>query len=326
MYCQKALLPAFCLLSSAALLLSPYVQATHSEVNIEQLSPSDSSRSSFFERQPHPFAVNWHWQDIYGQALSVNSEFAQDTVEHSLLDSYKVSFSLTYPIKAIHAFLSPRLEYAIQRINYYSDDHEPKITDLKSAFATTDESRTSQLFWQAYNQYQDDAFYHLKISPCVHPEHVERPCVRPNYSQLFYENRGHLKDIARQLSSQQPLLRAVKDAQHWVYRIPNKSEQQGNFLPPVSVLQSNVADSDEKALLLAALVSQLVPKYSLHLLYPSASVGSVSPVWLIIDSKSGVEGQKITLNNGQFTIISGSKSALDEMISSATKMTNESLY
>jgi hypothetical protein len=298
------------------------------------LPSSDSetfiSNLSFIDDVAHgknnSFSIDWQWKDNQGKDLQLHSFFSANSVQHSLLDSYKVSFSLNYPIKAIHTYLSPRLEFAIQRINHYTPKNESKIASLKSAFTDKEDTSTSLLFWQAYNQYQDDAFYHLKISPCIHPDDADLPCVRPNYSQLFYEYRAYLKDVATQLANKQSLTAAVKNAQDWVYTIPNRAEQLSSFFPPISVLQSNEADSDEKALLLATLVSQLAPKYQLYMLYPSSSIGSVSPVWLTIESKSGIEGKKVIINSNQYTVISGSKSELEKMISSNTEMTSESLY
>ncbi|WP_249185379.1 hypothetical protein [Moritella sp. 5] len=272
------------------------------------------------------FSINWQWTDSKGKSLKIKSFFDTDIVETSLLDSYKLSFSLSYPIKAIHTYLTPRLEFAIDRINFYTPDDQKKIKDIQYAFTNKDESNASQLFWQAYNQYQNDAFYHLKITPCVHPDDEDLPCVRPNYSQLFYEYRAYLKDIATQLANQQSVDSAVKNAQYWVYAIPDREEHKNSFFSPISVLKSNEADSDEKALLLAALISQLAPEYELFMLYPSDSIGSVSPVWLTIDSKSGVKGQQIIINQNQYTVILGSKVKLDKILSSDTELISESLY
>lgn len=278
------------------------------------------------DREINSFSINWQWTDTQGNHLKVNSFFDTDVVKTSLQDSYKLSFSLSHPIKAIHTYLTPRLEFAIERINFYTPDDQNKITDIKYAFTNKDQSNASQLFWQAYNQYQNDAFYHLKITPCVHPDDKELPCVRPNYSQLFYEYRAYLKDIASQLAKQQSFVSAVKDARHWVYAIPDREEHDDSFFSPISVLKTNEADSDEKALLLASLISQLAPEYELFMLYPSSSIGSVSPVWLTIDSKSGLEGQQIMINHNQYTVISGSKIKLDKMLSSNTELISESLY
>lgn len=276
--------------------------------------------------ETNSFSINWQWTDKEGNNLKIKSFFDTDIVETSLLDSYKLSFSLSNPIKAIHTYLTPRLEFAIERINFYTPDDQHKITDIRYAFTNSSESNASQLFWQAYNQYQNDAFYHLKITPCVHPENKELPCVRPNYSQLFYEYRAYLKDVATQLAKQQSFVTAVNNARNWVYAIPDREEHDDSFFSPISVLKTNEADSDEKVLLLASLISQLAPEYQLFMLYPSNSIGSVSPVWLTIDSKSGVEGQQIMINDNQYTVISGSKIKLDKLLSSNTELISESLY
>jgi len=292
----------------------------------ERNNLASSSLISLPNSETNSFSINWQWTDKEGKNLKIKSFFDTDIVETSLLDSYKLSFSLSYPIKAIHTYLTPRLEFAIERINFYTPDEQDKITNIKYAFTNKDESNSSQLFWQAYNQYQNDAFYHLKITPCVHPDDEDLPCVRPNYSQLFYEYRAYLKDIAAQLAKQQSFTTAVKNAQHWVYAIPDRKEHDDSFFSPISVLKTNEADSDEKVLLLATLISQLAPEYELFMLYPSDSIGSVSPVWLTIDSRSGVEGQKIIINQNQYTVISGSKIKLDKILSSNTKLISESLY
>jgi len=308
------------------ILLSVPVMASLSGDTDERNNLSSAKIINLPNNETNSFSINWQWTNNEGKNLKVKSFFDTAIVETSLLDSYKLSFSLSYPIKAIHTYLTPRLEFAIERINFYTPNDQEKITDIKYAFTNKDESHASQLFWQAYNQYQNDAFYHLKITPCVHPDDAELPCVRPNYSQLFYEYRAYLKDIATQLGKQQSFTTAIKNAQHWVYAIPDREEHDDSFFSPISVLKTNEADSDEKVLLLATLISQLAPEYELFMLYPSDSVGSVSPVWLTIDSKSGAEGQKIIINKNQYTVISGSKIKLDKMLSSNTELISESLY
>lgn len=312
--------------TSIMMLLSVPVMASLSDDSDERNNRSSFNLINLPNSETNSFSINWQWTDQEGKNLKVKSFFDTEIVETSLLDSYKLSFSLRYPIKAIHTYLMPRLEFAIERINFYTPDDQEKITDIKHAFANKNESNASQLFWQAYHQYQNDAFYHLKITPCVHPENKDLPCVRPNYSQLFYEYRSYLKDIATQLAKQQSFTTAVKNAQQWVYSIPDREERDDSFFSPISVLKTNEADSDEKVLLLAALISQLAPKYELFILYPSDSIGSVFPVWLTIDSKSGVAGQKIMINQNQYTVISGSNIKLAKMLSSKTSLISESLY
>jgi len=312
--------------TSIMIFLSVPVMASLSGDTDERNNLSSSPLINLPNNEINSFSINWQWTDSKGKSLKIKSFFDTDIVETSLLDSYKLSFSLSYPIKAIHTYLTPRLEFAIDRINFYTPNDQEKIKDIQYAFTNKDKSNASQLFWQAYNQYQNDAFYHLKITPCVHPDDEDLPCVRPNYSQLFYEYRAYLKDIATQLANQQSVNSAVKNAQHWVYAIPDREEHKNSFFSPISVLKSNEADSDEKALLLATLISQLAPEYELFMLYPSDSIGSVSPVWLTIDSKSGVKGQQIIINQNQYTVILGSKVKLDKILSSDTELISESLY
>lgn len=332
LWSKKSILRSICNSLAIALTCSSSIINNVQAAELEQNHITPEHTLSLSDRlkkdKATSFYIDREWQNQQGNHLHLYSFFSTHSVENSLLDSYKVSYSLNHPIRAIHTYLSPRLEFAIKRINYYSADEADKIVNLKSAFINKDESNSSQLFWQAYNQYQDDAFYHLKISPCVHPDNDELPCVRPNYSQLFYEYKPYVKTIANQLltKSQKSQVSAIKNAQEWVYTIPNRTEEQGHFFPPISVLKSNEADSDEKALLLATLVSQVAPQYKLYMLYPSASIGSVSPVWLTIDSRSGIKGKQITINSNQYTVLSGSDNQLEKMLSLQTEMTSESLY
>jgi len=302
---------------------------------LENINP-DTRPTRLIDRLPpeqtSSFYINSKWKNQQGNSLHLHSFFNTDSVAASVLDSYKVSYSINYPIKAIHTYLTPRLEFAINRINYYTADKAELITDLKTAFVNRDDTNSSQLFWQAYNQYQDDAFYHLRISPCVHPDSIDLPCVRPNYSQLFYEYKPYVKTIASQLYltstsiQQHNPIDAIENAREWVQIMPDRDEVQDHFAPPISILKSNAADSDEKALLLATLVSQVAPQYKLFMVYPTSSIGSVSPVWLTIDSKSGMKGKQITINSNQYTVISGSDNQLEKMLSTNTHMTSESLY
>jgi hypothetical protein len=108
------------------------------------------SNLSFIDDVAHgknnSFSVDWQWKDNQGKDLQLHSFFSANAVQQSLLDSYKVSFSLNYPIKAIHTYLSPRLEFAIQRINHYTPKNESKIASLKSAFTDKEDTSTSLLF------------------------------------------------------------------------------------------------------------------------------------------------------------------------------------
>jgi len=87
--------------------------------------------------ETNSFSINWQWTDKEGNNLKIKSFFDTDIVETSLLDSYKLSFSLSNPIKAIHTYLTPRLEFAIERINFYTPDDQHKITDIRYAFTNS---------------------------------------------------------------------------------------------------------------------------------------------------------------------------------------------
>ncbi len=129
--------------------------------------------------------MSWQWQSTDGQRkhfqLTTDDQvMAASRHEMSLLEA-----SLTNPLETLYAYISPRLYNSINLINQSSPETATKFRNLEQAFTLRDNSMESLLFWQAYQQYQEDAFYQMRVIPCVHPANRKLPCVRPDYSQLF---------------------------------------------------------------------------------------------------------------------------------------------
>ncbi|MFL9598760.1 hypothetical protein ACKC4W_22340, partial [Aeromonas veronii] len=80
-----------------------------------------------------------------------------------------------------------------------------------------------------------------------------------------------LQPLARQFA-QSDTAKTVALLQEWLDSIPSPNEQVDHFAPPLQALQQNRADSDEKALLMAALLAELLPDYALSIIYPDISV------------------------------------------------------
>ncbi|XEI32260.1 hypothetical protein NMD14_16160 [Aeromonas veronii] len=269
--------------------------------------------------------MSWQWQSTDGQRkhfqLTTNDQvMAASRHEMSLLQA-----SLTNPLETLYAYISPRLYSSINLINQSSPETATKFRNLEQAFTLRDNSMESLLFWQAYQQYQEDAFYQMRVVPCVHPANRKLPCVRPDYSQLFYHFKGQLKPLAQQFVAKD-LATSVSLLQEWLNAIPTQPEQLDHFAPPLQALQDNKADSDEKALLMASLLAELAPQYVLSIIYPDISIGSVSPAWLAITADSGVPGDVVVINNQRHVLLTGSPLLAQQMTMAKIPLISESLY
>lgn len=269
--------------------------------------------------------MSWQWQSTDGQRkhfqLTTDDQvMAASRHEMSLLEA-----SLTNPLETLYAYISPRLYNSINLINQSSPETATKFRNLEQAFTLRDNSMESLLFWQAYQQYQEDAFYQMRVVPCVHPANRKLPCVRPDYSQLFYHFKGQLKPLAQQFATKD-LATSVILLQEWLNAIPTQPEQLDHFAPPLQALQDNKADSDEKALLMASLLAELAPQYVLSIIYPDISIGSVSPAWLAITADSGVPGDVVVINNQRHVLLTGSSLLAQQMTMAKIPLISESLY
>ena len=269
--------------------------------------------------------MSWQWQSTDGQRkhfqLTTDDQvMAASRHEMSLLEA-----SLTNPLETLYAYISPRLYNSINLINQSSPETATKFRNLEQAFTLRDNSMESLLFWQAYQQYQEDAFYQMRVIPCVHPANRKLPCVRPDYSQLFYHFKGQLKPLAQQFAAKD-LATSVSLLQEWLNAIPTQPEQLDHFAPPLQALQDNKADSDEKALLMASLLAELAPQYVLSIIYPDISIGSVSPAWLAITADSGVPGDVEVINNQRHVLLTGSSLLAQQMTMAKIPLISESLY
>lgn len=269
--------------------------------------------------------MSWQWQSSDGQRkhfhLTTDDQvMAASRHEMSLLDA-----SLTNPLETLYAYISPRLYHSLNLINQSSPETATKFRNLEQAFTLRDNSMESLLFWQAYQQYQEDAFYQMRVVPCVHPANRKLPCVRPDYSQLFYHFKDQLKPLAQQFAAKD-LATSVSLLQEWLNAIPTQPEQLEHFAPPLQALQDNKADSDEKALLMASLLAELAPQYVLSIIYPDISIGSVSPAWLAITADSGVPGDVVVINNQRHVLLTGSSLLAQQMTMAKIPLISESLY
>ncbi|MPW31681.1 hypothetical protein F9L16_22145 [Agarivorans sp. B2Z047] len=272
------------------------------------------------------FYGEWQWSDTQGQYQQLKLHFSEDLIHQSEVETFRLSYSLTYPSQAISAYLSPRLEHAVAMINQYVDDPETRLDDILQALRSDSDSPSSKMLWDAYEQYTHDAFRHLGLLPCLHPQGAQYPCVRPNYSQLFYQNRDRVNPIIEHFTQQGDLNRSLAEAQAWLLTIPSKQENNYSFTSPVDVLKDNRADSDERALLLALVLSELAPNYPLYMVYPADSVGSASPAWLTIDASSGIEGPTIIIGDSAHTLVSGSSELIKEMLLAEVQLISDALY
>ncbi|MGL5525433.1 MAG: hypothetical protein ACRDCY_16895 [Aeromonas veronii] len=269
--------------------------------------------------------MSWQWQSTDGQRKHFQLTTDDQVMAASRHEMSLLKASLTNPLETLYAYISPRLYNSINLINQSSPETATKFRNLEQAFTLRDDSMESLLFWQAYQQYQEDAFYQMRVIPCVHPANRKLPCVRPDYSQLFYHFKGQLKPLAQQFSAKD-LATSVSLLQEWLNAIPTQPEQLDHFAPPLQALQDNKADSDEKALLMASLLAELAPQYVLSIIYPDISIGSVSPAWLAITADSGVPGDVVVINNQRHVLLTGSSLLAQQMTMAKIPLISESLY
>lgn len=268
---------------------------------------------------------SWQWQSADGQQRHLQLSTDERIVSASRHEMTLIDTSLNYPLETLYSYISPRLYSSINQINQSSPETATKFRNLEQAFTLHDNSLESLQFWQAYQQYQEDAFYQMRVQPCVHPANHKLPCVRPNYSQLFYQFKGDLKPLARQFSAKD-LATSVNLLQEWLNAIPTPPEQMDHFAPPLQALQDNKADSDEKALLMASLLAELAPQYMLSIVYPNISIGSVSPAWLAITADSGLKGDTIVIDNQRQVLLTGSPQLAQQMTMAQIPLVSEPLY
>ena len=269
--------------------------------------------------------MSWQWQSTDGQRKHFQLTTDDQVMAASRHEMSLLKASLTNPLETLYAYISPRLYNSINLINQSSPETATKFRNLEQAFTLRDNSMESLLFWQAYQQYQEDAFYQMRVIPCVHPANRKLPCVRPDYSQLFYHFKGQLKPLAQQFAAKD-LATSVSLLQEWLNAIPTQPEQLDHFAPPLQALQDNKADSDEKALLMASLLAELAPQYVLSIIYPDISIGSVSPAWLAITADSGVPGDVVVINNQRHVLLTGSSLLAQQMTMAKIPLISESLY
>ncbi|MBL0621254.1 hypothetical protein [Aeromonas veronii] len=269
--------------------------------------------------------MSWQWQSTDGQRKHFQLTTDDQVMAASRHEMSLLKASLTNPLETLYAYISPRLYNSINLINQSSPETATKFRNLEQAFTLRDDSMESLLFWQAYQQYQEDAFYQMRVVPCVHPANRKLPCVRPDYSQLFYHFKGQLKPLAQQFAAKD-LATSVSLLQEWLNAIPTQPEQLDHFAPPLQALQDNKADSDEKALLMASLLAELAPQYVLSIIYPDISIGSVSPAWLAITADSGVPGDVVVINNQRHVLLTGSSLLAQQMTMAKIPLISESLY
>lgn len=272
--------------------------------------------------------ARWEWTSTKGEKQSITLNLSESDVQRALKDKQRLDYSLAFPLEALQGYLHPLLQQVIDQINQLREDPEPYFTSLSHALGNEDNTPESALFWQAFNQYQRDAFRHLRILPCEDPQKTRSPCIRPNYSQLFYAHKASMQKVARQFVKSKALTRHehIQHMSDWINSIPQREEQHNQFFPPMLGLTQNALDSDERALTLAGLISEVAPTANLKLIYPIRSLGSASPTWLAIPASLGVAGEKVVIDDEIYILLSGPKSTLQSLIQDNIELISISLY
>ena len=181
--------------------------------------------------QSNEINLSWQWQSADGQQKHLQLTADERTFSASRHEMTQLDTALNFPLETLYSYISPRLYNSINQINQHSPETATKFRNLEQAFTLHDSSLESAQFWQAYRQYQEDAFYEMRVQPCVHPANQKLPCVRPNYSQLFYQFKGDLKPLAQQFSAKD-LATSVTLLQEWLSGIPTRPSRWTTSLRP----------------------------------------------------------------------------------------------
>ncbi len=270
--------------------------------------------------------MRWEWTTVDGHQQTIELSASEVQIKRALTDKQRLDYSLTSPLQALESYLTPRLELVIAKINELSQSTTPYFDSVKQAINHNSDSPESILFWQAFNQYRKDAFYYLRILPCENPQNTQTACIRPNYSQLFYAHKGSLQALAHQFSHLKQNHEKIELARSWVNSIPESEEQNKVFHPPLLALTNNTLDSDERALVLASLIAEIVPSAALKLIYPLHSLGSASPTWLAIPASFNITGEQVMIDSELYVLISGPEQKLNRLINNNIELISISLY
>ena len=218
--------------------------------------------------------------------------------------------ALNYPLETLCSHISPRLYNSINQINQHSPETATKFRNLEQAFTLHDSSLESTQFWQAYRQYQEDAFYEMRVQPCIHPANHKLPCVRPNYSQLFYQFKPQAPGpaVLGQGSRHQRHPAAGVAERH-----SHPARTDGPLRPALAGPAGQQGRQRREGAADGKPPGRAGPQYSLSIIYPNISIGSVSPAWLAITADSGLKGDTLLIGNQRHVLLTGSPLLAQQM-------------
>ncbi|RKF14471.1 hypothetical protein DBZ36_17620 [Alginatibacterium sediminis] len=289
------------------------------------ISPFSFASLQLPERPEQAYDNQWLWAGADGNLLQIKLRLSQEELYQSNLEQFRVNYTLQYPRQAMAIYLTPRLNHAVKAIHQYSGSSN-EVPSITQAINTRDDSPGSQLFWSAYMQYQGDAMRFFNVAPCVFNNTLSGACLRPDYSSLFYNNLKRLEPLALQFKVEDKPRESLNNALDWLSSLDTKQEDNTVFAGPAQVVMMQAADSDERALLLAILVSHLAPELPMYVVYSSQLSPESSPVWLALDARSGLEGPSVMIDSRPHVIISGPKEIAKEQLLVGNALVSTSIY
>ena len=115
--------------------------------------------------QANEINLSWQWQSADGQRKHLQLSTDERAFSASRHEMTQLDTALNFPLETLYSYISPRLYNSINQINQHSPETATKFRNLEQAFTLHDSSLESAQFWQAYRQYQEDAFYEMRVQP-----------------------------------------------------------------------------------------------------------------------------------------------------------------
>ena len=230
--------------------------------------------------QPELAVAICGWSAKHLQLTADERTFSASRHEMTQLDT-----ALNFPLETLYSYISPRLYNSINQINQHSPETATKFRNLEQAFTLHDSSLESAQFWQAYRQYQEDAFYEMRVQPCVHPANQKLPCAPQLLPSCSISSRETSNPWH---SSFQPGISPPASSAGWLSGIPRS-----RWTTSLRHLQApgTTRPTATRGAAHGQSAGGLAPQYSLSIIYRTSSIGGVPPAWLAITADSGLEGR-----------------------------------
>lgn len=274
--------------------------------------------------QANEINLSWQWQSADGQQKHLQLTADERTFSASRHEMTQLDTALNFPLETLYSYISPRLYNSINQINQHSPETATKFRNPNRPLPCTTAASNPPSSGRPTGNIRRTPSTRCGSSPaCTRPIRSCPACAPTTPSCSISSRRPQTPGAAvfGQGSRHQRHPAAGVAERH-----PHPARADGPLRSAPQALQDNKADSDEKALLMASLLAELAPQYSLSIIYPNISIGSVSPAWLAITADSGLEGDTLVIGNQRHVLLTGSPLLAQQMTMAQIPLISEPLY